>query len=287
MKNNGSLQIILGSILFGFIPFFVRFAPGLNISSIVFGRACFAALFAFIFILLTKKKKQLASNTKKNSFFHLINWTLFLTLAIVFYFLSIKKGSVAIAGTLMGMHPIFVVLFSVLLFKEKIIRTTFLACLIAIIGGVFVAYQTKCFSSSTVEGSLYSLLSAFFLGLNFTYHLKYLSHFSSIRLVFYQNILQLPILLPFVFLYPSKLNADGWISIAFLGIVCTGFAYFLVYNGSKYVQKQSIGILQMIENVIPIVLGIYLYNEEITLLQIIGIVLILLSSVLITIKKAD
>lgn len=287
MKNNGSLQIILGSILFGLIPFFVRFAPGLNVSSIVFGRACFATLFAFSILIFKKEKKIDVEISNQKTFFHLINWTLFLTLAIVFYFLSIKKGSVAVAGTLMGMHPIFVVLFSVLLFKEKIIRTIFLACLIAIIGGVFVGYQTKYFSSSTVEGSLFALLSAFFLGLNFTYHLKYLSHFSSIRLVFYQNILQLPILLPFVFLYPSKLNADGWISIAFLGIVCTGFAYFLVYNGSKYVQKQSIGILQMIENVIPIVLGIYLYNEEITSLQIIGIVLILLSSVLIAIKKTN
>jgi drug/metabolite transporter (DMT)-like permease len=287
MKNNGSLQIILGSILFGLIPFFVRFAPGLNIYSIVFGRACFAALFAFIFILLTKKKKQLASNSKKNSFFHLFNWTVFLTLAIVFYFLSIKNGSVAIAGTLMGMHPIFVVLFSILLFNEKIIGITIISCAVAILGGIFVTFQSDGLTGSTIEGAIYALLSAFFLGLNFTYHLKYLTHFSSIRLVFYQNILQLPILLPFVFLYPSKLNADGWISIAFLGIVCTGFAYFLVYNGSKYVQKQSIGILQMIENVIPIVLGIYLYNEEITLLQIIGIVLILLSSVLIAIKKTN
>jgi drug/metabolite transporter (DMT)-like permease len=287
MKNKGSLQIILGAILFGLIPFFVRFAPELNISSIVFGRACFATLFAFLFLIFKQEKKNEIVFSKKKSLFHLINWSLFLTLAIVFYFLSIKKGSVAIAGTLMGMHPIFVVLFSVLLFKEKIIGITIISGVVAIVGGIFVTFQSDGLTGSTIEGAIYALLSAFFLGLNFTYHLKYLTHFSSIRLVFYQNILQLPLLLPFVLLFPSEITTNGWIAISFLGIVCTGFAYFLVYNGSKYVQKQSIGILQMIENVIPIILGIYLFNEEITFLQIVGIVLILLSSVLIAIKKTN
>lgn len=285
MKNKGSLQIILGAILFGLIPFFVRFAPELNISSIVFGRACFATLFAFLFLIFKQEKKNEIVFSKRKSLFHLINWSLFLTLAIVFYFLSIKKGSVSIAGTLMGMHPIFVVLFSIILFKEKLIRITFFSCLLAVLGGVFVVYQSNDLATSTFEGAIYALFSAIFLGLNFTYHLKYLTHFSSIRLVFYQNILQLPLLLPFVFLFPSEITVNGWIAITFLGIICTGLAYFLVYNGSKYVPKQSIGILQMIENVIPIFFGVYLYNESISFIQIIGIMLILLSSVLVTIKK--
>lgn len=286
MKNKGSIQIIMGASLFGLIPFFVRLAPELNITSIAFGRACFASLFALLLILLTKSKtKENSKVSIGKSIFHLMNWTLFLTLAIVFYFLSITKGSVAVAGTLMGMHPIFVVFFSVFLFKEKISRNTYWSCFIAIIGGVFIAFQSGPSTSSTLEGAIYALLSALFLGINFTYHLKYLTHFSSVKLVFFQNVLQLPILLPFVFLYPSKMNADGWISIVFLGVVCTGLAYFLVYNGSKFVEKQSIGLLQMIENVIPIILGFYLYNEMISILQFIGIALILISSVIMTKKS--
>ncbi|MBI1836693.1 MAG: EamA family transporter [Flavobacteriia bacterium] len=285
MNAKGVVQIIIGAGLFGLIPFFVRYAPDLNVASIAFGRACFATLFALILMFFIKDSaKNQKEISLQYSLFHLLNWSVFLTFAIVFYFLSIKNGSVAIAGTMMGMHPVFVVLFSYLLFKEKIFLKTYLSCLVAIIGGGLIAFANNANSSATFEGSIYGLLSAVFLGINFTYHLKYLTHFSSIKLVFFQNALQLPILLPFVFIFPSKLSSEGWTSIVFLGIVCTGLAYFLVYNGSKFVSKQYIGVLQMIENIIPVFLGVIIYHEMIHLQEISGIILIVLSALLISVK---
>ena len=71
----------------------------------------------------------------------------------------------------------------------------------------------------------------------------------------------------------------------FLGVVCTGLAYFLVYNGSRVVKTQYIGVLQMIENVIPVILGVYLYNEKIEEIQFLGILIILFSAVLVSIKS--
>ena len=118
MPNRGSIKIIIGSILFGLIPLFVRYGSDLSIASIALGRAIFAALFARAYLYFTKEKVTFHfAQLKTKTFFHFLNWTFFLTLAIVFYFLSIQTGSIALAGVLMGAHPIFVVLFVFLFFK--------------------------------------------------------------------------------------------------------------------------------------------------------------------------
>lgn len=280
MKANGVLQIVIGATLFGLIPFFVRYAPGLTVTQIALGRSIFAGLFALVLVYSFKERLNV-SDLKGKNFFHLFVWSVFLTLAIITYFLAINYGSVAIAGTLMGLHPIFVVLFSYLFFKEKIQSITYISCIVALLGAAFIGFGTDSNTEGLLIGGVFALISAFFLGLNFTYHLKFLNHLSSSRLVFYQNVLQIPLLLPFVFFDPIELEMKGLVSVLSLGILCTGIAYFLIYNGSKYVKKQFIGVLQMIENVIPIILGVLIYQEQLQSMQWIGIALITFSALII------
>ena len=283
MPNRGSIKIIIGSILFGLIPLFVRFGSDLSIASIALGRAIFAALFARAYLYFTKEKVTFHfAQLKTKTFFHFLNWTFFLTLAIVFYFLSIQTGSIALAGVLMGAHPIFVVLFVFLFFKEKIRLKTLISCLLSIVGVILISGFTSGNSQGSILSSLYALGSAFFLGLNFTYYLKYLKGYSAGKLVFYQNILQIPILIPFAIKSPGTYSTAGLISIICLGIICTGIAYFLVYSGSQSVKKQNIGILQIIENVIPIVFGVYLFQEQLSLQMISGMILLFASILIIS-----
>jgi len=286
MPNRGSIKIIIGSILFGLIPLFVRYGADLSIASIALGRAIFATFFARVYLYFTKEKVSFHfTQLKTNTFFHFLNWTFFLTLAIVFYFLSIQTGSIALAGVLMGAHPIFVVLFVFLFFKEKIRIKTLISCLLSIVGVILISSFTSVNSQGSLLSSLYALGSAFFLGLNFTYYLKYLKGYSAGKLVFYQNILQIPILIPFALNNPGTFSISGFISIICLGVFCTGIAYFLVYSGSQTVKKQNIGILQIIENVIPIVFGVLLFKEQLNLQMIFGMVILFASILIISIEK--
>ena len=283
MAKQGSIKIIVGACLFGLIPVFVRYGHELSIQSIALGRAIFATLFAWFYLSVNKEKINLKiQKIYTTTFIHFFVWTLFLTLAILFYFLSIELGSVSLSGVLLGVHPVFVVFFVFLFFKEKISIKTWIACLIAMIGITLISIFSSAESSGSIGGSLYALLSAFFLGLNFTYYLKYLKGFSAGKLVFYQNILQIPLLIPFAILDPGIITTEGIISILCLGVFCTGIAYFLIYSGSQTVKKQNIGVLQIIENVIPIGIGVAIYQEKICFESIIGILLILISVVMIS-----
>jgi drug/metabolite transporter (DMT)-like permease len=107
-----------------------------------------------------------------------------------------------------------------------------------------------------------------------------LKGFSTGKLVFYQNVLQIPLLIPFAVNNPGTFSSSGLISMICLGVLCTGIAYFLVYNGSQSVKKQYIGVLQIIENVIPILFGVLLFKEVLTFQMILGMI-ILFASILI------
>lgn len=283
MANSGSLKIIAGACLFGLIPLFVRYGEELSIVSIALGRAIFATLFARIY--LGYKKEKVATGLKKidsMTFLHFIVWTVFLTLAILFYFLSIQFGSVSLSGVLLGVHPVFVVLFVFLFFREKITLKTWVSCFIAILGIILISGITSSEIDSTIAGSLFALASGFFLGLNFTYYLKYLKGYSPGKLVYYQNILQIPLLLPFAIYNPGIITFSGIIAVICLGVFCTGIAYFLIYSGSQTVKKQHIGVLQIIENIIPIILGLFLFQEEVQMIAYCGILLILISVLMIS-----
>lgn len=285
MGNTGSLKIIAGACLFGLIPVFVRYGAELSIVSIALGRAIFATLFARIY-LAVKKEKVATSLTKFNSkiAFHFIVWTLFLTLAILFYFLSIQYGSISLSGVLLGVHPVFVVLFVFLFFKEKITLKTWISCFLSILGIFLISGITSSKLDGAIYGSLFALASAFFLGLNFTYYLKYLQGYSAGKLVYYQNILQIPLLLPVAIYDPGTITSSGVISVICLGVFCTGIAYFLIYEGSQSVKKQHIGVLQIIENIIPIILGIFLFQEQIQFIAMIGVILVLVSVLMISLE---
>ena len=213
MSANGSFKIIAGACLFGLIPVFVRYGAELSIFSIALGRAFFAALFAKIYLSMQKEKVETSLlKFSKKTIVHFIVWTLFLTLAILFYFLSIQYGSVSLSGVLLGIHPVFVVLFVFLFFKEKITLKTWISCFLSILGIYFISGLANLDQSSAIGGSLFALASAFFLGLNFTYYLKYLKGYSAGELVYYQNVLQIPILLPLMGFPASFKNSASWLT---------------------------------------------------------------------------
>jgi drug/metabolite transporter (DMT)-like permease len=285
--NTGSIKIIAGACLFGLIPLFVRLGSELSIVSIALGRAVFAAVFARTYLAITKEKVSKGwDKIFAKNFFYFVAWTLFLTLAILFYFLSIQFGSVSISGVLLGVHPVFVVFFVFLFFREKISFRTSFSCFLALLGIAVIAGLNVFQEKELFLGSLFALASAIFLALNFTYYLKYLKGYSAGKLVYYQNILQIPLLIPFVVWKPGVVSMEGILAVFCLGIFCTGIAYFLIYSGSQTVKKQHIGVLQIVENVIPLVLGIFLFNEQVGGVVYTGIVLVISAVLLLSFEKS-
>jgi drug/metabolite transporter (DMT)-like permease len=283
MKNKGVIQILIGASLFGLIPLFVKSSAGLGVLSIAFGRALFATTYSKSILLIRKQALVWPSFFSRINF-HFMVWTGLLLGAMLCYFLSIQYGKMSLAGMFMGLHPFFVLFFSYLFFKERISKITLLSCLVAFIGLLFViGFEPISYRQGL--SCLFGMASAFFLGLNFIYHLKFLKGYNSNQLVFFQSLYQIPILLPFLFLEEFSFSIEALFSVVMLGVICSGLAYSLIYAGSMLVQKQQIGLLQMVENVIPLLIGVFFFGEDLSFYVVIGVVLLFLSVGLILFDK--
>jgi drug/metabolite transporter (DMT)-like permease len=203
------------------------------------------------------------------------------------YFFAIHYSGMAIASALLGISPVVILILAIILLKERISLLSALAAIIALVGILCITGINTVFNSKYFLGELLAISSAIFLSFNFILQKKYLQKFNGKQLVFYQSLFQLPMLLPIVLIDFGTLTYKSFTAVLMLGLVCTVFAYTLIYNGVRQVDAQKIGILQSIEYVMPILFGIVIFNEIPDVYVLTGMGLIILSCVLVGFKPRN
>jgi drug/metabolite transporter (DMT)-like permease len=71
------------------------------------------------------------------------------------------------------------------------------------------------------------------------------------------------------------LALDGWLAVAFLGILCSGVAYIFWYDALKVLPVARVGTFLYIEPVVTVIVAAIVLGEEITLPAFLGGLLIL------------
>jgi drug/metabolite transporter, DME family len=179
--------------------------------------------------------------------------------------LSVEKGGAALASILLYSAPIWVALFSRLLFREAMPARKLAALAIAISGVVGVALN----GSSLAPGGLqrFSGVAAFWgilSGLSYaSYYLfgkAYLGRYSAVTLFAYAFPIGTLGLLPFVEFHPK--TPSTWGVLVFLGIACTYLAYLSYYAGLRRLEPTRASILASIEPIVSTVLAFGLWGER-------------------------
>lgn len=68
----------------------------------------------------------------------------------------------------------------------------------------------------------------------------------------------------------SNLTPEGWVSVAFLGIFCSGLAYIAWYDALKVLSTAQTGVFLYIEPLVAVVVAFFILSEAITLASLIG-----------------
>lgn len=283
MRYEGEIKIILGSIGFAFIPVFVLSGAELSVPSLLIGRLLVAVLFLYFLI---KDKNKIVFILKSKSLLLLI-WGFAILGSMAFYFFSIGYCGMAVSAAVLGTQPLFIVLLALFFLREKIAVKTWIACFICFAGIVLVSGIDSFSFSDYFSGVLLALASSLLSAVNFIIKKKYFDDFNGIQSVFYQSLFQIPFLIPFVIYNPGVLTQQSFISVILLGLICSVFAYGLIYDGISKVKGQQIGILQSVEYVMPLFIGVFYFNEKISFLTATGISLIVVSCILITVKPSS
>lgn len=281
MKKLSPLLIILAGCLWGTMGLFVRHLNTMGLASmeIVECRSILAALILFPCTAL--RDRRLLKIRPKNL------WPLAGSgiCSIVFfnycYFSTIARMNLSAAAILLYTAPIFVMLMSLLFFREQLTPRKILALALAFGGCCLVSG----IGSATSALSLWGLLLG--LGSGFGYALY--SIFSRVSLnqglpsITITNYTFLFAALGGAFFtdFSAVAQAFSRYGIRLLGllvvycIITTVLPYLLYTAGLTYVENGSASVMASVEPVVATVLGLLVYREAPTISAVLGMVLVL------------
>ena len=200
----------------------------------------------------------------------------------VFLFKSYRLTSISLGTVLYHTQPFYVVLFGALLFRQDRVRLNKLCWIgLAFIGMVLVTNLASSSSEITTgytQGILFSLLAAVLYAIA-TLAAKRLKGIPPHLIALCQLALGIVLLLPFTSLQDVPLWGPHWFYLGTLGVVHTCIMYILLYSAFQKLDTTKIAVLAFIYPVVAMFADFVFYGTRLTLLQLAGVVLILLSGV--------
>lgn len=279
MANKAKLELIASMFIFGTIGIFVRHIP-LPSSMIALVRGFVGAFFVLLFVYLKKSKLDKAAIRK--NFVMLALSGAFIGINWILLFESYHYTTVATATLCYYMQPIFVILASPILLKEKLTPKKVICVLVALVGMVFVSgvLQTGIPALSEAKGILYGLGAALFYATVVLMNKK-ITNISAYDKTIMQLGMGAIVLSPYVMLTQNfatatlSMTPSLWALLLFVGLVHTGVAYALYFDSMKDLKAQTIAIFSYIDPIVAIILSALLLKENMGLYGVIGAVLVL------------
>lgn len=272
---------ILSGVLWGCGGVFVRTLKsfGFNSPSILATRVLLALIILFILMLLFDKDSL---KIKLKDIWLFIGSGIFGTLGLnLCYNEAALSVSLSLAALLLSLAPIFALIFSAILFKEKITHSKICCLIIALFGCLFVSglLENTGFLWST-RGIIFGLLSAVFWALYGVFS-KLASNkgYSTFTIIFYSFLMLLISLTPFTdwILFKSFLTSNPQINIpiAIMHSVFTSvLPYYLFSYALTKIENGKVTILcSGAEPISATFFGAIFFLEYPSILNIIGIIL--------------
>lgn len=247
---------------------------------IVLGRVFFASLSLLLLFLFTKQDMRISHS---KDYLLLVLMGFILAVHWVTFFKSIQISTVAVGLLSYSSFPVFTAFLEPLFFRERIkISTVFFALLCVI--GIFLIIPRFDLSNSVYQGVLWGLLSGLTFSILTILNRKFSQKYSSLLITFYQDFSATLFLLPFYFVLQPQLHTEEIFLLVVLGIFCTAGSHSLFIKGMRYVPAQTAAIISSLEPVYGIVLALIFLKEIPTVRTILGGIIILGTTLVVTIK---
>lgn len=281
MKSDFSakIQLIISMFIFGTIGAIVRYIP-LSSPMIAMARGFTGAIFLLAVILIKKNKLSLP-DIKKNAL-PLILSGIFLGVNWILLFEAYKYTTIASATLCYYLAPVFVIIVSPFLLKEKITPIKGISVALSLAGMVLVSgiLESKK-ENADFRGILFGIGAAVFYAC-YMISTKKIKNLSSYDGTIIQLLTAAIILLPYILLTEDftsiSLEPVSIVLLITVGIVHTGIAYALYFNSLKKLKAQTAAVFTYIDPVVAIMTSFFL-KEKMSTLCIIGGLLILGSAI--------
>ena len=288
MKNKALAAVLAAGAFWGTMGFFARslYAAGFGPLEVAQTRITTGLVFVGLYILLFNR--NLFKVKIKDIWCFLGTGIVSLLLFSTCYFSALNYTSLAVAAILLYTAPFFVMLLSLLLFKEKMNGKKIFALLLAFAGCVLVsgvggdtAFSWKGILLGLGSGFFYALYSIFGrYAINRGYGAWtmtfYTFLFCSIGCAFLSDWQVIGSVMA-----ASSANV---LWVLGLGFVTAFLPYVLYSTGLEHMESSKASILASVEPVVSALFGVFVFHETLTVWGILGIVLVLAAIVILNVK---
>jgi len=275
----GSILVLVSAVSFGFMPIFAHLAygSGVGVQELLFIRFVSAFLVMGIFLKLTGRVSLPSRN-------HLL---VLLALGGIGYFLqstlyftALLHIPVSVAALVLNTYPAFVTTGSLALGWEKISVSIALSLLLALVGLALVA-------NPILNASVVGISIAFGAAITYTVYIlvstRVLNGLSGEIGSFYiMGAASLSFGISGLLTGELHLawNFEAWIWVLMIALICTFLAITIFFQGLKIVGPSRTSILSTAELVTSVLAASIIFNELLSVTQLIGGLLILLATIL-------
>lgn len=293
--RGAKLQLILSMIVFGTIGIFVRFIP-YSSGIIAMTRGIVGALFLLVVILCQGRRLDMQA-IKKNLLILIItgacigiNWILL--------FESYRYTTVATATLCYYLAPVFVIIASPIVFKEKLTPVKSGAVILSLCGMVLVSGFYKGVGSASPDVSNNTLGVSLGIGAALFYALviilsKKISDIDPFDQTAVQIFTAGFVLIPYN-LATGAFDEVGALTdsrvvilLVIVSIVHTGITYALYFASMQKLSAQTIAIFSYIDPVVAILVSTFILRENMDMLGVMGAVLILGSTLMTELRNNE
>lgn len=271
------LKLITSMVIFGTIGIFVRYIS-MPSSIIALVRGFIGVVFLLLLTLISKRK--ISAVAVKNNIVLLLLSGAAIGINWILLFEAYNYTTVATATLCYYFAPIFVMIMSPIVLKQKLGLKKVVCVFTALLGMTLVSGVTETGLSgvSDFKGILFGIGAAVFYASVILMN-QGIKNISAYDKTIFQLLFASVVLLPYTLLTEnfSELSpsSSSVIMLVLVGVIHTGLAYTLYFGSMKDLTAQSVALMSYIDPICAIILSAFVLKERMSLLCVIGAVLVL------------
>lgn len=285
-RTKGISLAVITAVMWGIMGIFVRSLSQYQFTNleISFFRCALAGGAYFLFLLFTKPSALKID--LKGLVICLIYGAVAYSISFVSYSVSVSRIPVGVATVLMFMSPIWVAILGRFMFGEKLEKTKMITIFICLIGAVLVS---NLIGGGNVKLDGIGILAGVVNGIGVALQIllpKYFAKDYERDTLLVYGFLGAAVVLMFGIDFSSVAGHMSGTPVGTLiwnlfgiGILCTMVANVSCVKSTQYVEATTTSILSALEVVVGTLVGFLIFNEHMTLLQLLGAVIIVAGAV--------
>lgn len=286
-QQKGMVFAFLSYTIWGVFPIFWKLLEHVGSMELLAGRIIWSFVFTTIFVVIIGQYRKLGQDiiflwNNKKQFFSLLSASFFISINWFVYIWAVTHNHVLESSLGYYINPLLSVLFGMLFFKEKLSRATFLSVIIASIGVLIITVNY----GRVPWSSLLLALSFATYGV-----LKKKIELDATRGLAIETLFILPFALIYtVYLY--KIEAMSFLHInvttdalILVSGILTAIPLVLFAKGAQKIPLYLMGFIQYVSPTITFILGVFLYKEPFTNVDLLAFSCIWIALLLFSLSK--